>query len=145
MGFVLCLPDLTFAQVKNIDCSAKPAVPATSWTIESNQQDGTYAFNPAEAGKKIVSFESKTTPIKGEDIIKKLNGTGLNACVFDYLMDHKELIPKEWKNKYIVFPGTIFTDANGNRFARSIYWDKGWEAGVTYLAELYDDRTAAIK
>lgn len=146
MGLVLCLPNLTFAQVKNIDCNSKPLIPATSWSIESSQPDGIYAFNPAEAGKKVVSFESKTAPIKGSELIKKLNGTGLNACVFDYLMDHKELIPVEWKTKNIVFPGTVFTDGGGNRFARSIYWwDNDWQTGVTYLEESYDDRVAAVK
>lgn len=148
MGFVLYLPDLAFGQAKNIDidCSAKPSTPDPTWTIVSNQQDGSYLFNPAEAGKKIISFESKTAPITGEQMIKKLNGKGLNACVLDYLMAHKELFPEEWKTKNVVFAGTVFADAHGNKLIKFAYWwDNNQQVGFTYLNEAYDDRVAAVK
>lgn len=142
-GF-LCLANLALAQVKSIDCNKDPDVSGLGLTIENHQQDGTYQLDPSNI--KTFSFESKTTPTKGADMLKKLNKTGLNACVMDFLMSHKELIPETWKAKQIVFPGTIFKDAGGNECLRFIYWwDNQWNTGSLYLSESYDDKIAAIK
>lgn len=145
LGLVLCFPGLVNGQTKNIDCNATPSTPA-SWTLVSSQSNGTYAFNTTEAATKIVSFESKTVSIKGQEIVNKLNGTGLNACVFDFLMLHQELIPESWKEKKVIFTGSIFKDGLGNECVRHLYWwDGKWNGGQTYLEESYDDLVAAIK
>lgn len=34
----------------------------------------------------------------------------LNACVRDYLLEHPELIPKEWIGSVLCFSGTLFRD-----------------------------------
>lgn len=141
---LLCLTNLALAQTKNIDCSKDPDVTGQGLTLEKNQPDGIYQLDPVNI--KFFSFESKTTATKGEDMLKKLNGTGLNACVLNYLMDHKELIPESWKTKQVVFPGTIFRDAGGNRCVRFLYWwNDQWNVGSLYLSEDYDDKVAALK
>lgn len=142
MGFVLCLPDLAFSQAK-IDCNVDPSIPST-WTLESSQKDGIYVFNAAEAASKIKPFKN----IKGWDFVKELNGTGLNACVLDFLMKHKELIPEAWKEKkIIVFTGSVFKDGGGSLCLRHLsWWDNDWHAEATYPETTYDDgRAAATK
>ena len=144
LGLVLCLPDLTFAQAKNIDCNDKPSTPA-SWTLESSQADGNYVFNPVEAANKVESFKD----IKGSDMIKKLNGKGLNARVLDFLLENQAnqaLIPESWKEKIVVFTGSVFKDGGGNLCFKHLYWwDGKWQVGATYLDEAYNDRVAAVK
>lgn len=138
---VLCLPGLTYGQTKNIDCSSRPSVPAL-WTLESSQQDGDYVFNSVEAVKKIEPFKN----IKGQDMVKKLGGKGLNARVLDVLLETKGLIPESWKDKKIVFTGSVFKDGGGNPCLKHLYWwDEKWQVGATYLDEIYDDRFAAVK
>jgi hypothetical protein len=137
---LLYLPSLTFAQTKNIDCSKDPSVPQ-GFTLISSQDDGTY-----QLGTDIKVFSFEKTPITGEKMLAKLGKTVLNACVLDYLWDHKELIPESWKTKHIVFLGSTFADANGNQFFQTLYWwDNRWDTERTYLTESYDDRIAAIK
>jgi hypothetical protein len=139
---LLYLPSLTFAQTKNIDCSKDPSTPQ-GFTLVSSPPDGTYQLN---AEIKTFPFESKTTPITGEKMLAKLGKTVLNACVLDYLWEHKELIPEAWKTKHVVFLGSIFADAGGNKFFQTLYWwDNHWDTERTYLTEPYDDRIAAIK
>ena len=140
----LYLPSLVSGQTKNIDCGCNPAVAASGWSVESPKQTGNYVLDPANI--KLVSFENKTSPLKGSDIIEKTAGTALNACVFDYLMSHQEMIPESWKKLHVCFPATTFDDGYGNKFFRFIYWwDNKWTAGVVYLTESYDDKVVAIK
>ena len=141
MGLI-CLPGLNFAQ-KNIDCNKTPTVPE-GFTLISSQQHGIYQLS---ADIKTISFESKTAPISGEKMLTKLRDTGLNACVLDYLMDHQELIPEIWKTKNVIFAGSIFADAGGNKFFRTLcWWDGHWDVTRTYLKDAeYDDRIAATK
>ena len=143
---LLCLTNLAFAQVKNIDinCDKDPDVSGLGLTIDNHQPGGVYQLNPSDV--KTFSFESRSVSTKGEDMLKKLNKTGLNACVLDYLMSNNELIPEAWKSKQVFFPGTTFKDSGGNLCVRFIYWwDNRWIAGLLYLSESYDDKVAAIK
>jgi hypothetical protein len=138
----MCIPWLAFSQ-KTIDCNSKPSTPDT-YVLVSSQPDGNYILNPTDI--KFLSFESKTTATKGSDMIKKLDGKGLNACIFDYLMDHQDMVPETWKGKEIVFTGSVFKDAGGNELMRAMYWwNDEWSTKVVYLSEAYDDKVAALK
>ncbi len=148
--FVYCLmfwvamstPWLSFGQ-KTIDCNARPSVP-DSYYFVSSQPDGDFYLDLNEV--KFQSFESKTTATKGADMIKKVGNKGMNACVFDYLMNNKDLIPEAWRGKEIVFTGSVFKDAGGNELMRAMYyWDNEWTAKVVYLSEPYDDKVAILK
>ena len=141
---LICWPTLGFAQSKSINCDSDPANDEAGWIIVSSQKDGTYQLTAGDI--KTVSFESKTTAIQAEKIVQKLNGSGLNACVLDYLLEHPEMIPEAWKTKHVVFAGTIFKDAGGNRCVKALYFfDGSWSTKRVYLEEKYDDKIAAIK
>jgi len=144
--FILYLPGSALGQTKSIDCDIDPSISHSSWTIFSHQRDGEYKFNTSEAVTKLVQMGTPNHAISGKEMLKKLNGTGLNACVADFLLDHQELIPEAWNGKGIVFAGTIFKDPSGNECLRCLkYWDNSWHMGVVYLEEEYDDKYAAIK
>ncbi len=41
----------------------------------------------------------------------------------EYLLEHQELIPKEWRGKYVLtFPGTVWHDAFSNRRSPFLFW-----------------------
>ena len=60
----------------------------------------------------------------------------------EYLLEHQELIPKEWRDKFLVFPGTVWQDSVGGRGVPCLYWSGdrwylyfnwlgyGWDSGV---------------
>jgi hypothetical protein len=140
---LLYLPSLTFAQTKNIDCNEKPSVPE-GYTLVPGNPGGIYQLTPGNI--KTVSFENKTSPITGEKMLSKLGDIALNACVLNYLMAHPETIPEAWKTKNVIFAGSIFADAGGNKFFPTLcWWNDSWDMTRTYLSEAYDDRIAAIK
>lgn len=59
----------------------------------------------------------------------------LNANVLDYLLEHQELIPKEWKGKYVCFWGTIYRLGEGAKFVRYLFWANGkWHSANRWLA-----------
>jgi hypothetical protein len=141
---LVCSPQLAKSQQKNIDCGCVPAIPAFSWTVISPKGEGTYLLDPANI--KLVSFESKNSALRGGDIVVKTKDISLNACIFDYLFTHQELIPESWKTKQVAFPGTVFSDGGGNKFFRFLYWwDNRWNSGCAYLDESYDDKVVAVK
>ncbi len=124
-----------------VDCSADPVLP-NGWSLEEHQRgsvvklekmpDGLYLD-----GKKIefyLSRKQKKGNIEGNKLRKELTGKpAVNACVLDYLLEHTELIPEEWKKdengntRYLFFWGTVYRDSGGFLSVRCLYWGGcGW-------------------
>ena len=111
-----------------IDCDADPFVPE-DWKVEEHKKGGQLKFDPAKILLHLFKNQ-KNGGVNGHDLWKKIFGKPLmNANILDYLLDHPELIPKDWKGKYIFFWGTIYRDPNNNlcvRYLRlggsSSYW-----------------------
>ncbi len=60
----------------------------------------------------------------------------------EYLLDHQELILKEWRGNYfLVFPGTVWQDSDGDRSVPFLNWDGGrWYLDFYWLRyDWYDD------
>jgi hypothetical protein len=104
-----------------IDCDANPFIP-DGWSVEEHKKGGMFKFNP-EKISLYLSKKQKKRSIEGNDLRKKLaNQPVLNANVLDYLLAHSELIPEEWKGKFIFFWGTIYRDSDGNLIVRCLFW-----------------------
>ena len=106
-----------------IDCDATPFIP-NGWSVKEHKKGGMFKFNP----KKIslhLSKKQKKGSIEGNDLRKELANQPpvLNANVLDYLLDYPELIPEEWKGKYIFFWGTIYRSSDGGLRVRCLGWD----------------------
>lgn len=88
-------------------------------------------------GTGIFEFDpQKITLIKASDMPPKNKGYGYYESDFDglpvvnfnvpnTLMRRKDCIPKEWKDKRIFFPGTIFKTWDGNNYISCIYYYDG--------------------
>lgn len=56
---------------------------------------------------------------------KELNAN-LGQRHAEYLLEHQELIPKEWQGKYfLVFPGTVWQDSDGGQRVPCLRWSGG--------------------
>jgi hypothetical protein len=120
----------------------------TEVELEKRSDDNLYVD-----GCKIVLIQSKSqmNGQVGHELRKELeNGEQvlLNSNVLDYLYDHPELFPEQWKKdengntRFIYFWGTIFRDpSDGDLYVRSVCWYGGeLRQGFNWLDRDWDDR-----
>ncbi len=113
-----------------IDLDAKPFVP-NGWKVEEHRQGGQFAWDPMRIALYLAD-QQKSGVIVGNELRKVLKDQPvLNANVLDYLLANPELIPEEWKGKYIFFWGTIYRDSDGVLYVRYLYW-RGGQWGWRY-------------
>ena len=75
---------------------------------------------------ELVEFlEKGESYINGEEIIKravKLKAD-LNQYHAEYLLEHQDEIPEEWREFCIVFPATVWRHRGGRRYVPCLRWD----------------------
>ena len=104
-----------------IDCDVNPFIP-NGWSVEEHKKGGLFKFDPSKISFYLSKKQKKGT-ISGHDLHKELaNKPVMNANVLDYLLAHPELIPEEWKGKYIFFWGTIYRLSDGDLYVRYLDW-----------------------
>jgi len=110
-----------------IDCDTLPFIPE-GWEVVEHQKGGTFEWDPSKV-ELYLCAEQQEGSIEGHELRKKLEGKPvMNACLLDYLLKHPELIPEEWKGKYVFFWGTIYLEPIGDLFVRCLYWGGGgWD------------------
>ncbi|MFA5024863.1 MAG: hypothetical protein WC523_08035 [Patescibacteria group bacterium] len=113
-----------------IDCSAPPFCPE-GLVRETHQGKDFFKFDPA----KIYLHQPKTRGTIEELSRLPAGKLALNANVLDYLLKHPELIPKEWRGKYIFFFGTIYRGPGEMLFARYlVYRGSEWCCDYSWLS-----------
>jgi len=125
------------AQIVNvkhvIDCDADPFLPE-GWKVESHKKGGQLEWDPTKVRLHLSSSQQNGKSIEGNELRKELeNESVLNANVLDFLLKHPELIPEEWKGKYVFFWGTVYRRSDGDLYVRCLYrsdgrwrWDDRW-------------------
>lgn len=112
-----------------IDSSALPFIPS-GWTVESHDPEAWVSFDSNKANLYWSDLQKgEMRYIEGYKLQKELSGLPiLNANVLDHLLSNKDLIPKNWKNKYIFFWGTIYRSPGGLLAVRCLLWTEslGW-------------------
>lgn len=116
-----------------IDCDADPFLP-DGWSVESHRKGGQWNWDSEQIELWLSGEQKNGWVSKGNALrIELANQPVLNACVLDYLLEHPELIPEEWKGKFVFFWGTIYHDASGSLVVRYLgwrgsewYWDCHW-------------------
>ena len=106
-------------------------------------------FNGQQFAPDIVEFlkpggllKSGESSVNGE--VMKQRAKELNANLgqrhAEYLLEHQELIPNEWRGKYyLVFPGTVWRDSDGRRGVPCLGWDgDGWYLYFSWLGNGWD-------
>ena len=130
-----------------INLEKPPYIPYPNWTIESHIGKGKWKWNPKEV-ELYLSEKQKTGYVIGHDLRKKLeNKPVLNANVLDYLYENQELIPEDWKNKYVYFWGTIYRYSDGDLRVRCLYFHGGvWDRNYNWLGNGWggDDPAALL-
>ena len=128
-----------------IDCDKDPFCPK-DWIVEEHKKGGKLEWNPKNISL-YLSENQKKDWIKGNELREELKGKPvLNANVLDYLLAHPELIPEEWKGKYVFFWGTIYRDSDGSLNVRYLGWNgERWNWSFNWLDNVwYDVCPAAV-
>jgi hypothetical protein len=128
-----------------IDCDVAPFVPE-GWSVVDHKRGGLWKWDPARVFL-YLSKKQKKGSIEGNDLRKELaDKPVMNANVLDYLLAHPELIPEEWKGKYIFFWGTIYRDSDGNLYVRYLGWNgSSWNCYYCWLGSGFGSgRPAAL-
>ncbi len=129
-----------------IDLDADPFIP-DGWTVEEHWKGGRLAWNPAKVRLNLSGAQKAGGWIQGHELREELkNMSVLNANILDYLFEHRELIPEEWKGKNIFFWGIIYRDRHDYLCVRYLYWcDGGWNWDYSQLDDGWNfDNPAAV-
>lgn len=129
-----------------IDCDADSFVPE-NWKVESHKKCGQLEWNPESISLYLSAGQKDGKCIEGNKLREELASKPvLNANVLDYLLAHPELIPEEWKGKYVFFWGTIYRGPDGDLDVRDLYWGGGgWYWDYRWLGPGFgDDFPAAL-
>lgn len=104
-----------------INCDKKPFCPK-GWKIEEHRKGGKFKWNTKNVSL-YLSEKQKTGFINGNDLREELKDKPvLNANVLDYLLVYPQLIPEEWKGKFVFFWGTIYRGSVGYLYVRCLFW-----------------------
>ncbi len=92
-----------------IDCDAKPRCPH-GWYVKEHTKGGQLVWDKEKVKFYLSEDQKNGYGIDGYNLHKELkNQLVLNANVLDFLLEHPELIPEEWRGKTVCFWGTIYS------------------------------------
>ncbi|MBI4991662.1 MAG: hypothetical protein HZB99_00390 [Candidatus Harrisonbacteria bacterium] len=94
----------------------------SGWTLLEDT-----SFDGKQFVPDIVEFLKPNESYVRGDVMKQ-RAKELNAHLSqrhaEYLLEHQDLIPKEWQGKYyLIFPGTVWQDWYGGQRVAYLYWD----------------------
>jgi len=133
-----------------INCDLPPFVPEGFTLLPDSEQlpnrtKGKVKFDISKV-ELYLSEKQKTGYIKGEELLRELKPkTVLTSHFLKYFLDNPELIPEEWKGKYIYFWGTLLRNPGGRRSVLYFYWFGGrWSWVYSWLdSDWHDDSLSA--
>ena len=127
-----------------IDCDVAPFCPE-GWKVESHKKGGQIEWDPTKVRLYFSPNQQNGKCIQGHNLRKELeNEPVLNANVADYLLAHPELMPEDWKGKYVFFWGTIYRDSDGSLCVRYLCWGgSGWSWDYRWLGSVFGGRDPA--
>ena len=77
------------------------------------------------SGLELVSFLKRgESSVSGETMCERAKKAGANLAQrqAEYLLDHQGEIPSEWRNFYLVFPGTVWRAPDGRLGVPYLRW-----------------------
>ncbi len=118
-----------------IDCDKDPLIPHDGWKVEQHIKGGQFTWNPEKVKLFLSEKQKDGKSIEGNKLRKELESKPvMNANLLDYLLDHPDLIPEEWKGKVVFFWGTIYRNSGGNLRVRYLIFGEGrWGQGLIWL------------
>jgi hypothetical protein len=107
-----------------IDLDAGPFVP-DGWKLEEHQKGGQFEWNPANVKLHLSPNQQGGNGIEGNKLREELKGkSSYNANLLDYLLKNPDLIPEQWKGKYVYFWGTVYSDSGNKACVRCLCWHR---------------------
>ena len=117
----------------------EPYLPVTNWKIVNHEKSKEVNFLNLLNDYKLVIISKNTN-------IKELENTGLNGAALGYLLEHQNLIPTEWRNKIIVFTGTLYEESGKDLLYLNLYYfDNEWTWSKTYASDMLGDSFQIVK
>ena len=139
-----------------IDLDVVPSLPFEGAVVEKHIGGGKVTIEKRADGlyidgKKIGLHRSDRQLggkwLKGYELREELAGKPvLNAVVLDFLYEHQEFIPVEWKGLAVFFWGTVYRYSDGILYVRYLCWRDGtWRRHYDWLDGAWnDDSPAAV-
>lgn len=135
-----------------IDLASTPKVPnglrgvATDEHQIKSRATGVLEIKSVDDVRKLVNLHldegQMDSRIVGHKLKKKLEGKQVySAVLLDFLLEHPQFIPDEWKTKGVIyFWGTIYRDSGDNLYVRYLRWSGGgWYSDCYWLDCGWDD------
>ena len=122
-----------------IDCGADPFVPE-GWAVESHKKGGLFKWDASKVRLHLSKNQKGDKCIQGHKLREELaNESVLNANILDYLLVYPELIPEEWKDKYVFFWGTVYRSSGGDLCVPCLLWlGRRWHWFCYWLGGSFD-------
>ncbi|OGY36716.1 MAG: hypothetical protein A3E36_04035 [Candidatus Andersenbacteria bacterium RIFCSPHIGHO2_12_FULL_45_11b] len=128
-----------------IDCDADPAIPYNGWTVEQHVKRGKVQWDPSQYRLHLQPSQQKGSSVQGYKLREELADLPTaNANLLDYLLEHPQLIPEEWKKdengniRYIFFWSTVYRNSVGRLCVRYLCFSGGrWQAYYDYLGSQF--------
>ena len=112
-----------------IDCDKEPEL-FRDWSILSHKKHGKFSFSIEKITLYLPKGQRTNNCAQARKIYEEVyNLPVLNVNVLYCLLNHKYLIPEEWKGMDIFFWGTIFrANKTGEDFVFYLFWNgEKWE------------------
>jgi len=130
-----------------IDCRMDPAVPDGGWWIYKHMGipevlwDTTRVERWRSELQKSHPHDKEEPAIPGNEIYERVeqdNGL-VNAALLDYLLEHQELIPGDWKDSKTYFWGTLYQHPLGTIGVRFMTFDEGRQRFISSIRRMSDE------
>jgi hypothetical protein len=127
-----------------VDLSAQPYLPKGWRGIKEHRNRSEIIWHPSKVRLHLSQRQlpNSARSISGEQLLLELKKLPIyNANLLDFFLQHKNIIPEDWKDKKIFFWGTIYKRPDGYLCVRCLDWRNGnWEWNHFWLGR---DWTAA--
>jgi hypothetical protein len=118
---------------QTVDLDADPFVP-NGWTLVEHQKGGKFEWNVSNVKLHVSPNQQRKSGIEGNWLREQLKGKRpYNAILLDYLLENQDLIPEQWKGKFVYFWGTLYRDTGNKTCVRCLCrhrgewrWHYGW-------------------
>ena len=116
------------------------------WTLIENVKE--QEILPPDQLNLTTPFIDQEKCIFGRELIKRAANTKCNFSQYqaEYLLDHQEQIPMDWRPYCIIFPGTIWADsANRKNVPYIVYKRTGWELSYYWVESPFASASRLLK
>jgi hypothetical protein len=118
---------------QTVDLDVDPFVP-DGWRLVEHKKGGKFEWNSSNLKLYVSPNQQGKSGIGGNQLREELKGKSpYNANLLDYLLENPDLVPEQWKGKFVYFWGTVYQDTGDKTCVRCLCrhrgewrWHYGW-------------------